>query len=444
MHERTQRALAQLLFVVCCAVPTLITIVIIGVTRSPWYHRGVVKDFEQDISTQIGTQVSVESLRTLSPTQYEIGGMKLLEPETGREILRVANVDWRQTESETALVLHQPELRAAQLKSAWRLFHDRFLRHPDRTQRPLQFAANDLTIHSAASSMTLRDVDAAVFEDNQSITANVQAILASAEDQLPILINVTRDRTGAQPTTIWTINTGGTSLPCSALADYLPEYIAVLGPEATFTGTMRFAVNEEGWTLDLGGCRFDKVALDRLFEKQSHRISGTASIELQKGLIQPGQRMEWLGTMRAQEGALSQSLLAALNEHLGVEIAQIEGDGDVTYQQLSMRFELFDTQLMVQGICDTEPGYGSLPPYIMICGPEHAIARAAPQQLPALRLASFLSNPANESVGINDRNRWLVQWLVPARTPIHGIGASRPKLRVATEFRGDQSVIQPH
>lgn len=448
MHERAQRATAQLLFVLCCAFPTLITVSIIAVQCMPWYHQAAVQDFESELSLRTGTLVSIDAMHRRSPTALRFDGVQLSDPESGREIVKVVGVDWRRTDEETALVLHQPEFRASELGAAWRLFHDRFLRQPDQTDRPFRFAANDLTVHSRAQSMTLRDVDASIESDDRGVAAYFQAVLAASDDVSPVLVSVTRDRVRRDsgrvtPTTTWTLTTGSTPLPCSALADFFPKYLGRLGPEATFTGTMRFAVNDEGWTLDLGGCRFDQVALDWLFQDQSFRLSGTASIDLQQGLIEPGQRLQWLGTLRARDGVIGQRLLQAMKQHWGVAIAEFDGPQPVPFDQLAMRFDLSDTRMTLSGVCDGEPGYGDLPPGILICHRDYAVAACQPVEMPALQLASLMSSDSAVAVGVTSRNQSLLRWLVPPRTNLRVPPHTTPKIRTATRLHGDDPLVQP-
>ena len=54
MHERTQRAMARLMFVFCCAIPTLVTISVIVFTWTPWYHHRCLSQIEAKLSDETG------------------------------------------------------------------------------------------------------------------------------------------------------------------------------------------------------------------------------------------------------------------------------------------------------------------------------------------------------------------------------------------------------
>ncbi len=210
-------------------------------------------------------------------------------------------------------------------RSAWRLIHDRFLCRPEQTSLPLQIAANDLTIHSRTGALTLRDVDAWI--RSAGATRSRQRSSACRRSPLsdsPININVRRDRSGATPSTLWTLNTSGTPLPCSALAEYLTP-MESLGTDAMFSGTLRWHLQGKQWWVDLGGSRFEQVSLDRLFEQHAHRLSGTAKIHLERCRIEPhNRRSDVSGSIRAENGLIGRSLLYSVHKHLEFDVRMPE------------------------------------------------------------------------------------------------------------------------
>ncbi len=50
MHERTQRAVARLLFAFACALPTAITLMLVMVTYTPWYQTWLRERVIQELS----------------------------------------------------------------------------------------------------------------------------------------------------------------------------------------------------------------------------------------------------------------------------------------------------------------------------------------------------------------------------------------------------------
>jgi hypothetical protein len=161
---------------------------------------------------------------------------------------------------------------------------------------------NDLTIHSRTGALTLRDLDAWVRTDQATTEATIQFLPANSTTQSPLTITVRRDRSDEYPATEWLLDTQGTSLPCSALAEYLPQ-LESLGSEATFRGSLHWRQQQEHWSIDLAGSRFEGISLDRLFEQNAHRISGTATVQLDRCRIEPHlRRSDLSGSIRSHNG----------------------------------------------------------------------------------------------------------------------------------------------
>src|SRR6056297_216010 len=439
MHERTQRAIARLMFVFCCAIPTSTTVLIVLVMATPWYANRVRRQIEAELARDTGLIVRIEDFHRTSPATLRLDRVRLIEPETMREVARVRQVEWVTRQDEVSILLQQPELQSASLPSTWRLIHDRFLCRPEQTSRPIRLAANDLTIHSASGGgMTLRDVDAWIEPQAKAVQASIQCVPAIASAATPIQITVRRDRSGEQPATNWMLDTQDTALPCSALSDYLPGLIGNLGNEAMFAGTMRWQLNHQDWWIDLSGSRIEQVSLDRIFEQQAHRLSGKATIQLERCRIEPGRRVDIAGSVRARDGLIGRSLLLSLHHHLDFEVRVPDGKEDLPYDRIAVRFNVDDTQLRLDGICRTEVGFESFPVGVVLCSGGYPLVRSSPQTLRSLALVSALAPAHSVMVPVADQNRGLMQVLIPPSRPIlqDPQGAQRPKIQTARDWSG--------
>ena len=169
------------------------------------------------------------------------------------------------------MLLEQPELEANQIVALWKSIHDRFLCYPDNLKYPLSIAANDLTIQSGNHSFTLSDLDAWVENSQTESSIALQLHLADGLSHAPMMMKVQRNRDtveAAQTITTSTsvsLNTNGTALPASAVADFLPA-IESLGSSATFTGNLEWELSNNGWSIDLAGSRLAGIELDRLLK----------------------------------------------------------------------------------------------------------------------------------------------------------------------------------
>ncbi|MDA8744187.1 hypothetical protein N9N28_06095 [Rubripirellula amarantea] len=448
MHERTQRSLARLVFVACCALPTLLTLACIAATWTPWYDRRCRTAIEARLSNETGLQVAIEDFTILSPYATQLDRVRLSEPETGAEVATVASVHWSEENGQTVIVLQQPELQASTLRWSWRLIHDRFLCRPERQKTVTRFAANDLTIHSKQEPITLRDVQAWIEPQSdvnssgdaiESIQATIACVTASDPSATPIRVSIRRELAGKIPETLWSLQTGDTALPCSFLAEYFSSQWSNLGNNATFTGTLAVRLQEGHWAVDANG-RLGQLALDRIFERQTHRLSGTATLHLDRCRIEPARELvDISGAVEAADGVIGRSLLYAAKNHLDFAIAMPEGDEDILYDRLAMQFNLHGPDLRIHGMCRQELGFERMPVDVAMRIKDMPLALSSPDKLPAVRLMALLAPSHSELVPLADQNRHLLPLIIPPRhaSPATMQNASPPRIRSARRYEGN-------
>jgi hypothetical protein len=447
MHERTRRAVARLLFMLVCALPTSVTGMIIIVTFTPWFAAYRLSRLETELSLRIGLTVKIDSVDYPAPATIRLTGVRLLEPETESEVAKVRLVTWVNTEEKTAVQLLQPELQSAMLPFAWRVIHDRFLCQPELTDQPVRMAANDLTIHSRSGSLTFRDVDSWLRPVADGVEAIIQGIPANRDDSAPIHLSVTRDRSGSVPTTDWTMNTGDIPLVCSALAEYLPA-MKVLGSDATFTGTLRWNVSNAGWNIDLGGARFDNVDLGELMRGTAHRVSGRAAIRLETCKIAPGSEFDLSGTLIGSGGFVGQSFIQELQKQLQFEIApMIEGDTrDWPFETLAVRFDLIGSNMTLEGICNRQRGHERLPDGIVFASGVTGICKSPATRQTWVGLVRTLWPDGGETLPISTQTSWLFKYLPPPRPGVLDGPTGRnelPRITAASEIHNGPIIDEP-
>lgn len=443
MHERTQRAVARLLFVFCCAVPTCLCVVFIAITCTPWYGDYCRRVLERELSRELGVGVAIELLEYPAPKTIRLSGVRLLEPETQAEVGRVRMVTWVRGDAKNAIRLSQPELQSEQLAFVWRMIHDRFLCQPEWTTRPVRMAADDLTIHSRSGSMTLRDVDTWLRPVDQRIEAMIQCVPAAQHNDAPVHITVVRDRSGRFAATDWTLHSGDIALPCSALADYLPA-MRNLGAEATFTGTLRWKVDAAGWSIDLGGSRFDNVELSELLHNVPHRLTGRATVRLERCQIDPGSAVDVSGTLLANRGFIGQSLLRAAQSHLGFDV-NLPEDGaarDLPYDRIALRFDLFGPQLTLAGICHQQRGMEYLEPGVVVAAFGQGIAQTRGQPQSWASLVRAFWQEGREVVPVSAQAGWLLE-VLPSPHVLPPAPGTVPRITAAGESWGHAVIEQP-
>ncbi len=443
MHERTQRAVARLLFVFCCAVPTCLSVLFIALTCTPWYGDYLRRAMERELSRKIGVTVEIDTLEYPAPRMTRLSGVRLLEPETGAEVGRVRMVTWVRGDTVNGIRLSQPELQSAQLAYVWRIIHDRFLCQPEMTTRLFRMVAGDLTIHSRSGSMTLRKVNTWLRPVDQQIEAMIQCVPAAQPNDAAVQISVVRDRSGRLASTDWTLHSGDIALPCSALADYLPA-MRNLGADATFTGTLRWKVDAAGWSLDLGGSRFDDVELSELLHNVPHRLTGRASVRLERCQIDPGSAVDVSGTLLASGGFIGQSLLRSAQSQLGFDISlpEVGGARDLPYDRIALRFDLFGPQLTLAGICHQQRGMEYLEPGVVVAALGQGIAQSRGQPQSWASLVRAFWQEGREVVPVSAQAGWLLE-VLPSPHVLPPTPGAMPRITAAGESWGQAVIEQP-
>lgn len=443
MHERTQRAVARMAFVLACVLPTFVTCVVIVVSATPWYAELRRVAWERELSRQIGVGVRIDAIEYPAPGMTRLVGVRMLEPETGAEVGRVRLVTWTQTDAKTVLRLSQPELQSEHLQHTWQVIHDRFLCQPELTSRDVRIAADDLTIHSRSGSATFRDVDAWLKPLDRRVEAMIQCVPAGRRDDAPVHISVVRDRRGEVAATDWTLYTGDLALPCSALADYLPT-MRQLGPDATFTGTLRWKLSSRGWSIDLGGSRFDDIELSDLMHDVPHRLTGRASVRFERAQIDPGKAVDVSGTLTASGGFIGMSLIHSAREQLGFDAAPSDPSAalDLAYDRIGLRFDLFGPRLTLAGICHQQRGFEYLQPGVVVASAGRGVVGSAGDPRSWASLVRTFWQDGRETLPASGQSAWLMSWLPSPRmvTPAPSIP---PRLTGTTEYRGTSAIQAP-
>jgi hypothetical protein len=215
----------------------------------------------------------------------------------------------------------------------------------------------------------------------------------------------------------------------------------MLGDKAEFKGTMQWHWTAAGWTVDLGSGRFDHVALDRIFENQSHRLSGTASIELSRCRIDPQQQLsDIVGTIHARNGQVGRSLLLSAQQYLGFDTRFPDGVGDVPYDLIALGFDINNQQLELTGICHRDPAFPNVGANVVLCMNGFPLVRSSEQVLDAVAIHTAIAPSHAALVPTSRQTGWLSTVLIPPSRPLPG-GESR--IRSAQRYHGGPTIEQP-
>lgn len=427
MHERTTRAIARWLFAACCAVPTGLTLLAILVTWTPWYDNRVRGQLERELALQTGLHVEIGRFERSDPQSWRLFDLRLADAETLQTVATVRSVFWIDESPTTVIRLSQPEIRVDALERVADLVHNRFLCRPEQTQGPVRIAADDLTFKGSNFSQTIRDLDARLTPKGPLVSVSIRCIPAENPHQKEgLTAQITRDRSTLPPTTSWSLQTGAVAMPVSPLSDYLP-FLERLGIEATFQGIVSGQRKDglaEGfgpppWAIDLVG-QFNDVDMGRFTEDLPHRVTGRATLSLDRCRLDRNQAdggINVSGQLRSSAGWMSASLLPRLAEDLGCELKAITAT-DFSFDAFAVRFELYASQLRVEGICRTLPGQEWLDAGVVVSAagrPVVVSGRERDRWLPATNLARLVASPHSVSIPLSSQTTGLLQILQPPR-----------------------------
>lgn len=355
MHDRTRRLLCRCGFLVLCVAPTLGIAVCIGILRSPAYVAARRVACERRLSDALGLQVSVGQARELLQGVTQLEQVVLTEPETGAVIGRIRHLEFDQQDGRLVVLASQPEIDGEHIWRLWEALHERVLRTRAADASDALFYAGEVTIRQAGGEQatTLTDVRSWLRTTAAGPQATLEFRDAAVQMSEPAQLRITRNRQLHPPATRWELNTRSTALPCALLADYL-DILRTVGDRATFQGTIEALPAAAGWEGEVAG-RFVDVDLDRLTERQPHKLSGLAELVLRRARFRDGRLIDAAGDLACHGGVVTRSLLYQADKSLGlVAAARLlapQANTLVRFHQLRFGFTLDQSGIQIAGQC---------------------------------------------------------------------------------------------
>lgn len=365
MHDRVRRQVCRLLFVLTCALPTGLFFLWTCVVHSPPYRAVRRAAWEEDLSEQLGVAVTLGSVRQPNRGLRLLEGLEFRDPETNRRIARIRLVEIRRIDDHWLLIASQPEVQGDQVLRLWEILHEHVLRA--QWQEPLraQIAANEVTVLQSEeeTGTTLTSVRCQLQSTQDGPQATIEFRDVALQTELPVRIRATRDRRVSPPRTRFELDTQGTPLVCSLLAEQLPV-LGTLGESAAFSGKVAATRTRNGWDADLSG-QFTQVELDRVVTgRYPHKLSGLANVALRRATIREGQLVDAEGDIHSHGGVVSRSLLSQADLSLGLTAdPRVHAVNDIplwAYDELRFQFAVSEKGISIGGLCD-----GAVPGVVM-------------------------------------------------------------------------------
>ncbi|NQT16103.1 MAG: hypothetical protein HQ582_25325 [Planctomycetes bacterium] len=431
LHDNSRRRICLAAFFGLCVAPTLAVLAFGLSRRLPTHARAEARR----LTWQLGANVSLDRVEHLRPGVVRYEGLELSDPETGVPILRcpALRAGWRtstdgegQGHRSLVLIASAPEIRADQLRSAWKILEGVLTRRAGCGESNVQLKADNLTLRQGDASHALTAVQATIERLPDGSQADVQFRLTGLETPEPIRIWVVRNHQIDPPATGVGFSTGGGALPCSLVALAAPQ-LDVLGPNCQFHG--HFWVNEtsEGPAGQLVG-DFTNVDLEGLLNEHfSHRLHGPAHLRIEESRIRKGRIEEATGLLVAGPGEISRPLLDAAIDRLGMpdRLEPSQTAPLASFEQLAVSFHINSDGLQLWGKCPpTDSGTILVGRFGTLLGEPYDQPVPIAALLQALAPTDQLQVPATRPTG------WLISRLpVPQADAARTASASEPAAR---------------
>jgi hypothetical protein len=446
MPNQRRLFLCRLGFVVFCVLPTLL----VGgwiVCRSA-FSAAEKDEWQREMAARLGLIVEIADVRYPSPAVAELVEVRLLDPETHLPVAAAGRIELMPTDDGWAAHIAGLAVEGERLDVLARALRQHVLRLPanrtgEETPLSITLELGDVVLHQHGRQQSLSSCAATLQLSPDSANVELEFALPGSERAR---LGVCRNRAAAGLETIWQLDTGGTPLPCSLLADAWPG-LSRLGRNGRFAGSLQVVDTAEGTSGSLAGT-LDLVDLDALVsETFPHRLSGLATVRFDRAVLRSGKLTELQGAIHAEGGAISRSLIDAAQEHLGLSRAAdnraLHAGSDLPFQLLAADFQLTDKSLEIANRGSETPGvlvaneHGPLleaPPghRVAAVGLIRALLPGNEHQVPATRQTEALVGllpvpdvlrPDAESASSHTPTR--LSPALPARTP----AARQPVLR---------------
>jgi len=295
-HESTQRALCRMAFFWLALMPVLAVASYSLIRITPWYISNEKIAWQRRLSENLGVDVQFKSIEFPSPNQFRAYDLICCNPETGREILTVSQVNATMDRGGWMVEVGKPVLNGMQIQTAIQALHDRLLCRPQSSASLLGITMSELLVSGGSRKTKLQDVKVALSPTETSSILRVTYSLEGQKFAAPAMFTANREH--VSETTRWSLKSGEFLIPCQLLSERFPA-LEHLGSQATFRGSIDWWQKNHRWETSVRG-EFQSVDLGSLSEPFGRPLEGVGQLILLNSGISDGQ-------VRQLEGSLSSS-----------------------------------------------------------------------------------------------------------------------------------------
>lgn len=293
-HESTQRALCRMVFLWLALLPVLSVAVYSALLATPWYQVDQKERWQRRLSDNLGVDVRFKSIEFPSPHLLRAHDLVCLNPETGREILKIEKIQASMDRSGWLVEVDSPVLNGEQIHNAMQVVHDRFLCRPQSSAVLLGLLMPELLISDASKTTKLRNVNVG-FKPTESVS-KLMVSYSVDDTKFPSLASFSVERDHTVESTHWAINSKTAATSCQVLSELFPA-VKHLGDQASFLGTIEGTQNNQHWETTVRG-DFSSVDLAKVSMHFGQPLQGLGKLCI-------GNAMFSDGSLRSVQGLLT-------------------------------------------------------------------------------------------------------------------------------------------
>jgi hypothetical protein len=420
IHDRTRRWICRVLFILGGVLPMAAVAAWAAVVHSASHLEAV----RRQVAETLGLDVRLASVSYPQPGVMLLEGLELVDAETKVPLASIRAAEVIRDGKSQTIVLSQPDVNIMRPGWLWTLIDSRLRYRADLA--PLRLSAGELTLRFRGGMQTLVDCNAQFESASQRDALTAAFRLADVSATEPVRLQIKRSSAGGEPANSFELDARAVALPFSLLTA-LVERRNYLGQKSTLSGQIRGMQMPDGWQCEFSG-RLENVDLnDLVTDEFPHRLSGTATLTIEKAIVHSGRVEEFHGTISAGPGVVSDSLMASAADNLKMRREGLRTAPSTTdYEQLSAAFDLDARGLVVRGTCkDSRPG-------IVLRGREGAILwQSSSGPVPVVALVKTLVPDSQTQVPATRQTDWLLNLLpIPDVLPHDSSAPPEARLRL--------------
>lgn len=347
LHDYARRALCRFGFVLLCLVPTA-TVLAWSLGRHLPSH---VEAACREVSVWTRCPAEISKVTHPRPGVTILHELALKDAATGETILRLDQLKLDDRGGSLRMLATRPRVSLAGLPRLWGALAG----HMDgwSGERPLEFFAGTLDLESSRNSYAFQDVQARLHFADAGPEFEAQLRQAGRENVEPAEMHVAWDR--EIQSLRYDLATGRTRFPCTMASTLMPE-LSVLGPEATFQGSVSMHRTQQGWEGLIGPAQVSDFELEPLARDYSgRRLTGRARLDVKVLRVTQSAIAAVDGELRCGPGEINAAVIYSFGDALGVAHGLPPERRTFTdtylYGELAIGFSINSEGLLLRGKC---------------------------------------------------------------------------------------------